>query len=233
MAVLAIAVLLWPALHLPRPRVSAPLPFYGQWVSPIQVLFQRPRIWLVVIFILTFKIGEAMLVAMANPFWIDRGFTPKEIGLVVGTLGTLASIGGSLLGGILTARWGILRALWILGAFQAAASLGYMLAALPGSPAFSIYFAALLESLAIGMATAAFLAFLMRLCDKRYSATHYAFLSMLFGLGRSLAGVVGGYSASQMGYPVFFFFTFIVGMAPLFLLSFFKPTLSWVLEEGR
>jgi PAT family beta-lactamase induction signal transducer AmpG len=131
----------------------------------------------------------------------------------------------------LTARWGIVKSLWILGTIQASASLGYTLASLPFAPAFSIYLAALLESLAIGLATSAFLSFLMKLCDKRFSATHYAFLSTLFGLGRSLAGVASGYSASFLGYPVFFLATFLLGLAPLLLIPFLKPTLAWVSKE--
>ena len=124
-----------------------------------------------------------------------------------------------------------MKALWILGGVQATASLGYTLSALPFAPAFSIYFAALLESLAIGLATAAFLSFLMKLCDKRVSATHYAFLSILFGLGRSLAGVLSGYSASFLGYPIFFFATFLIGLAPLPLLIYVRPTLEYSRKE--
>jgi PAT family beta-lactamase induction signal transducer AmpG len=197
-----------------------------QWIGPIRLLFQIPNFWLAVLFILTFKCGEAMLVAMANPFWIDRGFSPTQIGFVVGTLGTLASIAGALAGGSLTARWGILKALWILGAIQAGASLGYFFSSFPFAPPFCIYFAALLESLSIGLATAAFLSFLMKLCDKRFSATHYAFLSTLFGLGRSLSGAIGGYAAVSFGYAIFFFVTFIIGLIPLFLIPLLKPTLQ-------
>jgi PAT family beta-lactamase induction signal transducer AmpG len=101
------------------------------------------------------------------------------------------------------------------------------LSSLPFAPSYSIYFAALLENLAIGLATAAFLSFLMKLCDKRFSATHYAFLSILFGLGRSLAGVLSGYSASFLGYPIFFFATFLVGLAPLPLLIYVRPALEY------
>ena len=226
MAVLALAVASLPAFHHRRPVVSASLPLWEQYVGPIRKLFLKPHFWVAVIFILLFKVGEAMLVAMANPFWIDRGFTPGEIGLVVGTLGTLASIGGAIGGGSLTARWGILKALWVLGAVQATASLGYTFASLPLAPRSSIYFAALLESLAIGLATAAFLSFLMKLCDKEFSATHYAFLSILFGLGRSLAGAMGGYSAVFFGYPLFFFLTFLIGLAPLPLIFYLRPTLD-------
>jgi len=231
MVVLALAVMGLAAFHQRRPVISAPLHLWEQYVDPIKRLFQRPNFWWAVLFILFFKVGEAMLVAMANPFWIDRGFTPGEIGFAVGTLGTLASIVGAIAGGTLTARWGIIKALWMLGAVQATASLGYTLASLPLAPSFSIYFAALLESLAIGLATAAFLSFLMKLCDKRFSATHYAFLSILFGLGRSLAGVLSGYSAVFLGYPVFFFATFLLGLAPLPLLLCLRPTVNYVPEK--
>ena len=226
MAVLALAVATLPAFHRQRPMVSPSLPLWEQYVGPIRKLFRKPHFRMALIFILLFKVGEAMLVAMANPFWIDRGFTPGEIGLAVGTLGTLASIAGAISGGSLTARWGIMKALWILGAVQATASLGYTFASLPLAPRSSIYFAALLESLAIGLATAAFLSFLMKLCDKKFSATHYAFLSILFGLGRSLAGVLGGYSAAFLGYPWFFFLTFLIGLAPLPLILYLGPTLG-------
>ncbi|MBI4495578.1 MAG: MFS transporter [Deltaproteobacteria bacterium] len=231
MATLALVVSFWPPCRQKRALLQSPRPLWEQWVAPLSRLFRRPNFWTAVAFIVCFKLGEAMLVAMSNPFWIDRGFSPGQIGFAVGTLGTLASIAGAVAGGSLTTRWGILKALWILGAVQATASLAYTLSALPLAPAFSIYFAALLESLAIGLATSAFLSFLMKVCDKRFSATHYAFLSTLFGLGRSVAGLAGGLSAGPLGYPVFFSLTFLVGLAPLLLLFRLKPVLAWVEPE--
>jgi len=231
MGLLTITVLCLPAFRQRRPVRSTPPLLWEQYVDPIRRLFQKPNFWVAVLFILLFKVGEAMLVAMANPFWIDRGFSAGQIGFVVGTLGTLASIVGALGGGALTARWGIIKSLWILGVIQATASLGYTLASLPLAPAYSIYFAALLESLAIGLATSAFLSFLMKLCDKRFSATHYAFLSILFGLGRSLAGVLSGYSAAWLGYPIFFLITFVIGLVPLLFIPWMKPTVGWVSKE--
>jgi PAT family beta-lactamase induction signal transducer AmpG len=71
----------------------------------------------------------------------------------------------------------------------------------------------------------------MTLCDKRFSATHYAFLSILFGLGRSLAGILSGYSATFFGYPNFFFLTFLIGLLPLLLIPRLKPTLAWAPKE--
>ncbi len=231
MAVLALLVFTLPSFHQKRPLLSKPPVLWNQYAEPIQKLLQKPNFGVAVLFILTFKVGEAMLIAMANPFWIDRGFTPSQIGFAVGTVGTLASIGGALAGGSLTARWGIIKSLWVLGAIQATASLGYTFSSLPYAPSFSIYGAALLESLAIGLATSAFLSFLMQLCDKKFSATHYAFLSTLFGFGRSLAGVLGGYSAAWMGYFFFFTFTCIVGLIPLILIPWLRPSISRVPKE--
>jgi len=230
--ILALVVLSFSAFHRSRQAAAQTSSWGKQWAGPIRLLFRIPNFAIAIGFILTFKCGEAMLVAMANPFWIDRGFSPGQIGFVVGTLGTLASIAGALAGGSLTAKWGIVKSLWVLGLVQATAGLGYFLSALPFAPSFSIYFAALLESLAIGLATAAFLSFLMKLCDKRFSATHYAFLSTVFGLGRSLSGVLGGYAASTLGYPTFFFATIVIGVVPLFLIPFLKPTLTGFPEGG-
>jgi MFS transporter, PAT family, beta-lactamase induction signal transducer AmpG len=233
MATLALLVLTLSPFHQKRPVLFHHPRLWNQYVEPIGKLLRKPNFGIVVLFILTFKVGEAMLVAMANPFWIDRGFTASQIGFVVGTLGTLASIGGALAGGSLTARWGIIKSLWILGAIQATAGLGYTLSSLPYAPVYSIYGAALLESLAIGLATSAFLSFLMQLCDKKFGATHYAFLSTLFGFGRSLAGVLSGYSAAWMGYLVFFTSTFIVGLIPLLLIPWLRPSLSPVSKEPK
>jgi PAT family beta-lactamase induction signal transducer AmpG len=231
MVLMAGTVLSFPAFREKREAAIKQPSLGEQWFGPIRLLFRIPNFWMAGAFILTFKCGEAMLVAMANPFWIDRGFSPAQIGFVVGTLGTLASIVGALTGGTLTARWGILKALWVLGTVQAAASLGYFFSSLPFAPPACIYFAALLESLAIGLATAAFLSFLMKLCDKRFSATHYAFLSTLFGLGRSLSGAIGGYAAVFFGYATFFLVTFAIGMIPLFFIPLLKPTLSGVPKD--
>jgi len=231
MLLLAVTVICVPGFRQNRPtriRESSPK---RSWVAPIRLLLAIPNFWTAVGFILTFKCGEAMLVAMANPFWIDRGFSPAQIGFVVGTLGTAASIAGALAGGSLTAKWGILKSLWVLGFIQATASLGYFLSSLPFAPPSSIYFAALLESLAIGRATAAFLSFLMKLCDKRFSATHYAFFSTLFGFGRSLSGAIGGYAAASLGYATFFLATFFIGLAPLLVLPFLRPTIAWTPKE--
>jgi PAT family beta-lactamase induction signal transducer AmpG len=146
-------------------------------------------------------------------------------------VGKVPAILGGLLGGWLTARWGISRALWLLGAFQALSILGYWLAALPGAWTYTIYLATLGDNLAGQMGSAAFMAFLMILCDKRYSASHYAFLSMLFGLGGRLFGYLGGWLAASFGYATFFFFSFLAAWPAFALLPWVLPVVRQI--EGR
>jgi len=185
---------------------------------PLRQFFQYPGFLAVMLFVLTFKLGDMALGPMVRPFWVDRQFTLLEIGAVPGTLGVIGTILGALLGGALTARWGIFRALWILGIFQAASNLGYAaVAALPPSTAL-MYAASIVESFCGGLGTAPFLAFLMSICDKAHPATQYALLSALFSLSQSLMGAVSGWATERIGYAAYFLLTFFLAWPALLLL---------------
>lgn len=187
------------------------------WAPLIQLL-RRPGFVPVMIFILLFKLGDMSLGPMIRPFWVDRNFTPLQIGVVPGGLGVVFTIVGALLGGSLTRRWGIFHALWILGLAQAGSNLTYATAAaLPSSTAL-MYTASAVESFCGGLGTAPYLAFLMSVCDKQYAATQYALLSALFGLTRALSGAVSGFATEHFGYSTYFILTFFLAFpAYLFL----------------
>jgi PAT family beta-lactamase induction signal transducer AmpG len=206
---------------------SEPLPYFGA----------------VILFVLLYKIGDALIGVMIAPLWKDLGFSGTQFGLASIVAGKIPTIFGAFLGGVLTSRWGISRALWLLGIFQAFSILGFWVAALPGMghyglfeiivpflntsiAIYPIYLATLGESLAGGMGSAAFLAFLMSLCDKRISASYYAYLAMLFGLSGRLAGYLGGWGAYHFGYATFFFLSFVAAW-PAFAL------LPWILPVAR
>jgi len=178
--------------------------------SPLIRLVRRPGFVAVVIFILLFKLGDMALGPMIRPFWVDRAFTPLQIGVVPGGLGVVFTITGALLGGGLTRRWGIFHALWILGLAQAGSNLTYATAAaLPPSTGL-MYTASAVESFCGGLGTAPYLAFLMSICEKRYAATQYALLSALFGLTRALSGAVSGFATERFGYATYFIVTFFL-----------------------
>jgi len=224
LGLLLAGVLLWPDLHLESPQKGLrTLGFWALYKRPLLDLLRRPYSWVLILFVLLFKVGDAMMGAMIYPFWVDRGFSRAEIGLISGTLGTIFSILGSLAGGWLVKILGIGRALWTLGAAQALSNLGYTYAALPGKGRVEVYAASVVESFTGGLGTAAFLAFLMRLCRKEMSASQYALLATLFSFSRSISGALSGFGAARWGYAAFFFYTFLASL-PAFVL------LPWVLK---
>ena len=125
---------------------------------------------------------------------------------------------GALAGGLITARIGTFRALWSLGALQALSNLGYWWAARPGTPREAVYGAAITEQFTAGLASAAFLTFLMSICEPGRAATQFALLSALFGLGRVVAGTQSGIWAERLGYERYFLITFLIALPAYALL---------------
>ncbi len=214
----------------PATLVSAPL------FSALAEMLKRPYILAVILFVLTFKLGDAAMGFMVKPYWVDSGFSATQIGLVSVNLGLVLSIAGGLAGGWFTDRVGIFRALWILGLFQALSNLGYVWAAsvIPPAPPGTVvpfthqllmYSASALESFTGGLGTAAFLAFLMSIVSKRHSAAEYALLSSLFALTRHLAGFASGYGAYYLGYAPYFLLTFFLSFPAYLLLPWVKKML--------
>jgi PAT family beta-lactamase induction signal transducer AmpG len=208
----------------------------GPMFGALMELVSRPHIWPVLAFILIFKLGDAAMGFMVKPFWVDAGFTATEIGLVSVNIGLGLSIAGGITGGWYTDRAGIFKALWVLGLFQALSNLGYAAAAslLPYGTGASpelwhravLYTASAAESFTGGLGTAAFLAFLMAIVDKRHSATEYALLSSVFALSRSVAGWASGHGAEAMGYAPYFLLTFFLSFPAYALLPWVKRMLA-------
>ena len=252
MAAMVVTILVFQPFRLPRIRVFQENPSASEGIGQILVasrgLKALPYFGAIIIFTLTFKAGDALMASMVSPFWKDMGFSGTQYGLVSGMLGSFATILGGLLGGWLTTRWGIGTGLWTMGALQAFSNLGYWAAALPGMgkyvlfqltvpvlektvPIYPIYLASQGESITSGMGTAAFLAFLMSLCDKRFSAMHYAFFAMLFTFSARIFGYLGGLGAGSFGYAKFFFLSFLAAWPAFALLPWILPVVRRI--EGR
>lgn len=208
-------------------------PLFGALIE----MLKRRHIIPVMLFVLTYKLGDVALGPMIKPFWVDAGFTDLEIGAVSVNVGLGLSILGGLVGGWVVDRVGIFRALWILGLFQALANLGYVWAAsvIPLTGAVSdvssthrtlIYFASANESFSLGLGSAAFLAFLMSIVNKRFAAAEYALLSSLFALTRHLAGFASGFGAQALGYAPYFLLTFFLHFPAYALLPWVRKMLA-------
>ncbi len=219
LAVLAIVVLRAPAGVAPPERSRRFFAPLFEWAS-------RPGSVVAIAFVLLYKLGDQAITPMIKPFWIDRGLSLKEIGLVSTSLGIAFTVIGALLGGFLTTRWGLLRALFILGIAQVLPNLGYAACAAFGAGRYPIYAVSVLESFGQGLGTACFLTFMMRLCDPRQAGTQYALISSLFALTRHISGAASGFAAAGFGYALFFAYTFLLAIPGLALIPFLRPRLA-------
>ena len=185
----------------------------------------------VVLFVLLFKVGDSTLGRMVKPFWVDRGYSLTEIGFISVTLGVVLTILGALAGGWIVNRIGIFRSLLWLGLAQLVSNVGYVVVAAVDLPRESIYVASMIESFTQGLGTAAFLSFLMNLCDKEHAATQYAILSALFALTRDVAGAFTGIGVESLGYAVFFGITTALALPALALLPLIRPRIREDVES--
>jgi len=203
----------------PEETVRPPQSLKEAISGPLTEFFSRPAAWAFLALIILYKIGDAFAGSLTTAFLIrGPGFSIGEVGAINKGLGLMATIIGALYGGVMLARLGLYRSLMIFGILQAISNLSFMVLAYAGK-VYSIMVAAIaFENLAGGMGTAAFVAFIMTLCDKRYTATQFALLSALASLGRIFVGPPSGYLAHEVGWVIFFFVTFLAALPGLALL---------------
>jgi PAT family beta-lactamase induction signal transducer AmpG len=198
---------------------ASPLSLADAVVGPLRQFFSREGAWLFLAMIILYKLGDAFAGTLTTAFLIrGPGFSPTDVGVVNKGFGLAATIGGALFGGWLMARMSLYRSLMLFGIMQAVSNLSFMLVAVVGKSYPAMIFAVGFENLSGGMGTAAFVAFLMALCDKRYSATQYALLSAMAAMGRVFVGPPSGFIAEAAGWPEFFFITTLAALPGLMLL---------------
>jgi MFS transporter, PAT family, beta-lactamase induction signal transducer AmpG len=176
-------------------------------VEPFVEFFTRgargQALW-VLLFLFLYKLGDSMATALATPFYLDVGFSMTEIGSVAKLVGFWATIVGSIVGGVLMTRIGINRSLWLFGVVQVVSILGFALLSEVGPRLGLLAGVVLFEYLGVGLGTAAFVAFIARATDRRFSATQFALLSSFIALPRTFANATTGFIVEAIGYTAFF-----------------------------
>lgn len=208
------------AIFAPEPtQVTPPRSLVAAVVEPFREFFSRQGAILILLTIIFYKLGDAFAGSLSTAFLIrGAGFSPAEVGAVNKGVGLLATLVGGLAGGLLMARVPLWKALLGFGVLQAITNLGFWwLAAFPPS-LMDMTAVVLLENLAGGMGTAAFVALLMTLCDARFTATQFALLSALASIGRVVVGPAAGVLASDWGWADFFLVTTAAALPGLFML---------------
>jgi len=210
-----------PALTQPPPRTIA-----EAVILPFREFFQRAgvgRALLVLLFIVFYKYSDSLAGSMTTPFLLKTGFSQKEVGAVFGGAGLIATIVGTLAGGAAIGKWGINRSLWVFVVFQGLSNLTYYALALSSESHAFMTTAVVVENFGLGLVTAAMTAFLMSMCDKRFTATQFALLSSLMAASRDLLVAPAGKIAESLGWPSFFLITVSMAIPPLLLLPFIAP----------
>jgi PAT family beta-lactamase induction signal transducer AmpG len=181
--------------------------------------FMRRPVWpAIVLFIVGYKLGEAMAGVMAMPLYISLGFSLDQIAAVSKLFGFVATVVGALAGGVVTARMGVVRALLLCGLLQSAGNLFYVLQAVGGHRLDYLALCVVAENLTGAMAGAALVAYLSGLCSPAFTATQYALLSSLSAVGRTMVASSGGVLAEKMGWVGFFLLTTVATLPALALL---------------
>lgn len=213
--------------HLPKLLYGGATRFYEAVVCPFADFMSRPNWLMILLFVGLYKYGEALLGVMANPFYLDMGFSKSEIAAVSKGYGLTMTIIGGYIGGVMVARMSIIRALWYAGLLQGVANLAFVAQAQVGYSVPMLALTISIENLTAGMATAAFIAYLSSLCNVAYTATQYALLSSLMNVARTVLAAGGGWLAETMdwtGYFILTTFAAVPGLVVLYWLMKRTPT---------
>ena len=245
-----LALLAGIAITLPLGAGAARVARFETLLGGMASYFAQPGAWAFLGFIVLYKLGDAFAGSLMTPFLLKAmAFGSAEVGVVNKVIGLWLTIGGALLGGALMLRLGLWRSLMLFGVLQMASNLGFWWlavhgqGALPGLtvPAFDWGFLKLaqatpvdggllmvvaFENISGGMGTAAFVAFLMSLCNQRFTATQYALLSAFAAVGRVWVGPLAGVLAESIGWPSFFLVSTLAALPALWMLMRLRPTVQ-------
>jgi PAT family beta-lactamase induction signal transducer AmpG len=207
------------AVLLPKARSA------GQWlqqtlIEPFADFISRYRwqAFLILGLIAIYRISDVVMGIMANPFYVDMGYTKDEVAAVTKVFGVIMTLVGAFLGGLLTMRFGVMRVLLLGGILSAASNLLFAWLSTRGHDLNGLVWVISADNLSSGIASAAFIAYLSSLTNVQYSATQYAlFSSMMLLLPKWIAGFSGVY-VDTFGYEHFFIATALIGIPVLILI---------------
>ncbi|MCB0369661.1 MAG: MFS transporter, partial [Bdellovibrionales bacterium] len=206
--------------YAPEPKVieGAGKTFYAFVVDPLKEFMRRDGALVILLFVFLFKLGDAISGSMLNPFYIEMGYDKTDIGLIAKTFGLASSLLGLFLGGVIIYYLGIIKSLWIFGVLQALSTASFALVTYTGPVKWSLAFVVIFEDMSSGMGTAAFVAFMASITNKKYTATQYAVLSSIATLGRNFFSGFAGYMVKYLHWANFFYVCALIAIPGLIFL---------------
>ena len=220
---LPMLLLSWKAPE-PEERIPAPRTLREAVWHPFLGFLGRHRALEILAFVFLYKFADQLTQALTRPFLIDMGYNADHRGIALATVGMFATIVGAFIGGWVTTLAGLGHSLWMFGFLQIFSNVGYYLLANTGGVNLPLMYGATgFELLTGGLGTGAFSVLLLRMTQKRFSATQYALFTSLFALPRLLAGPIAGFAVDAVGWGAFYLSTLVVGVPGLVMLARFVP----------
>lgn len=210
----------------PLLKNGAPKTLRAAVVEPFKEFIGRNGIksaLLILAFIFLYKLGDSMATALATPFYLDMGYSKTEIGLIAKNAGLWPSVIGGLLGGAWMIKLGINRSLWVFGAVQMVAILGFAWLATSSHNIPLLGLVIGVEAFGVGLGTAAFVAYIAHTTHPLYTATQFALFTSLAAVPRTFANAATGYMVENMGWLNFYLLCFALALPGMLLLVKIAP----------
>ena len=222
-AVLFAAITLWHNFRLPRPDAdclrqegTSAKGIIKEFGRTFITFFRKKYIWIALLFMLLYRLPEAFLVKMMNPFLLDPlsegglGLSTETVGLVYGTIGVAALTVGGILGGIAASKWGLKKSLWPMAMALTLPCLSFVfLAAFQPENLWLISSCVALDQFGYGFGFTAYMLYLIYFSDGEFKTAHYSLCTAFMALSMMLPGMVAGYIQESLGYTNFFIFVMI------------------------
>lgn len=220
-AVIFSVVTLWHTFAIPKPaedrskvdertadKASAILREFGRTFS---TYFRKPGVWIAILFMLLYRLPEAFLLKMVNPFLLSGpdtgglGLPTEEVGIVYGTIGVLFLTVGGILGGIAASKWGLRKSLWPMAACMTLPCLTFVYLAIAQPVNLAIISTAVaVEQFGYGFGFTAYMLYMMYFSEGEFKTAHYAICTAFMALSMMIPGMFAGYLQEMMGYVGFF-----------------------------
>ena len=235
-AILFAALTLWHSFALPRPKADSSRPdgntasgILKEFCRTFLTFFSKKHVWLAMIFMLLYRLPEAFLVKMMNPFLLDPvsqgglGLSTETVGIVYGRVGVLALTAGGILGGIAASRWGLKRSLWPMAMALTLPCLSFVfLAAFQPQNLWLISSCVALDQFGYGFGFTAYMLYLIYFSEGEFKTAHYSLCTAFMAMSMMLPGMVAGYVQESIGYVNFFIFVMVCCLATVLVTSLLK-----------
>jgi PAT family beta-lactamase induction signal transducer AmpG len=225
-AFVLVGIILTLSVSEPTSNHNQPATLRAAIIDPFDDFLSRQGVkqaFLILIFMLLYKLGDSMATALATPFYLDMGYSKTEIGFVAKNAALWPMIIGGISGGILMLKIGINRALWLFGFVQIVSILGFALLARIGEGLWLLGLVIGFEYLGVGLGTAAFVAFIARTTNPTFAATQFALFTALTAVPRTIASATTGIIVESIGWENFFYLCTLIAVPGMILLIKVAP----------